>query len=89
MEKKRKVTFEQAVELGQRLGVSAVFETSALSNSQIDEVFNRSIVNCVDLYTVSGENPLVSKRTGKNGMGGRSRIFSTQTELNRKISFGK
>ena len=38
----------EAHRLAQKLNLSAVFETSAKDNSQIDDAFFRSIVNCVD-----------------------------------------
>ena len=46
LEEKRKISFEEAVRLGKKLNLAAVFETSAKNNSSIDEVFFRSIVNC-------------------------------------------
>lgn len=75
LEDKRKVPFEEAVRLGKKLNLAAVFEASAKSNSSIDDAFFRSIANCVDFYNVDGGEPLVSKG------GARSRKFSAQTEL--------
>jgi hypothetical protein len=44
------VTFEEAVKLAKKLNLAAVFETSAKENESIEDVFFRSIVNCVDYY---------------------------------------
>ena len=46
---RRRVGFEEAVQMARKLNLAAVFETSAKGNSQIDEVFFRAIVNCVDM----------------------------------------
>jgi hypothetical protein len=81
LEEKRKVTFEEAVKLAKRLNLSAVFETSAKSNNSIDDVFFRSIVNCVDFYNVGNDDPLTGKKTVSGGGGARSRKFSAQTEI--------
>ena len=47
---KRKVSFNEAVQLAKRLNLAAVYETSAKSNETIDDVFYRAIVNCVDTF---------------------------------------
>ncbi len=49
----RRVQFEEAVELAKRLGLSAVYETSAKNNQSIDDVFFRAIVNCMDFNNLS------------------------------------
>lgn len=41
--------FEEAVKLAKRLKLAAVFETSAKCNESIDDVFFRSVINCVDM----------------------------------------
>ena len=48
LEEKRKVNFDEAIRLGKKLNLSAVFEASAKSNDSIDDVFFRCIVNCAD-----------------------------------------
>ena len=48
MEDHRKVSFEEAIRLAKKLNLAAVFETSAKSNQSIDDVFYRSMINCVD-----------------------------------------
>jgi hypothetical protein len=63
------VPFSDAVKLGKKLNLAGVFESSAKSNDSIDDVFYRAIVNCVDFYTASGQEPLVVKRA-------RSRKYS-------------
>ena len=45
----RQVSFQEAVELAQELNLSAVFETSAKTNSCIDDIFFRSVLNCLQL----------------------------------------
>ena len=44
---------EEAIKLGKKLNLAAVFETSAKENNSIDDVFFRSIVNCVDFYSLN------------------------------------
>ena len=67
----RKVEFDEAVELAKKLNISAVFETSAKSNQSIDDVFFRSIVNCIDSDTRAGG---ILSPNAKNLT--RSRFFS-------------
>jgi len=71
LEEKRKVPFEEAVRLGKKLNLAAVFETSAKSNDAIDDAFYRSIVNCVDFYSVPEDVAGLSKSTTS-----RSRKYS-------------
>jgi hypothetical protein len=66
LEDKRKVGFEEAVMLGKRLNLAAVFETSAKENNSIDDAFFRSIVNCVDFYSPTGGDSLVSKGSARS-----------------------
>lgn len=74
------MSFEEAVRLGKKLNLAAVFETSAKENNSIDDSFFRSIVNCVDFY--SSNDDTLSKSSS------RSRKFSAQTVVNnRKESF--
>ena len=73
---KRKVPFEDAIKLAKKLNLAGVFEASAKSNASIDDIFFRSIANCVDFYNVDGDEPLVAKVQGP-----RSRKYSAQTEL--------
>lgn len=75
----RKVNFEEAVQLGKKLNLAAVFETSAKEDKSVDDVFYRSIVNCVDFYSNSDDSLLGAKFSGT-----RSRKFSAQTELLKK-----
>jgi hypothetical protein len=75
------VPFSDAVKLAKKLNLAAVFETSAKENNSIDDVFFRSIVNCVDFYQSSKEEPLIAKG------GPRSRKFSAYTTINRRESF--
>ena len=77
MESRRKVSFEEAVKLGKKLNLAAVMETSAKDDSWIDEVFFRSIINCVDMYS-SGEDTILGTRQSWSA---RPRKFSAQTEL--------
>lgn len=76
LEEKRKVPFEEAVRLGKKLNLAAVFETSAKSNDAIDDAFYRSIVNCVDFYSVPEDVAGLSKSTTS-----RSRKYSQQTDI--------
>jgi hypothetical protein len=46
---KRQVTFQEAVELARELKLNAVFETSAKSNENIDDMFYRQVLNCMQL----------------------------------------
>ena len=55
--------FEEAVALAKRLNLSAVFETSAKSNLSIDDVFNRSIVNCMDIFNLGGEEDTILSKS--------------------------
>ncbi|CDW85248.1 rab family gtpase [Stylonychia lemnae] len=48
-EGRRKVSTEEAIALAERLNIAAVFETSAKDNESIDDLFNRAVVNCVDI----------------------------------------
>ena len=48
---RRKVSIQEALELSKRLKISAFFETSAKDNEAIDDLFYRSVVNCVDIQT--------------------------------------
>jgi len=64
------VPFEEAIRLGKKLNLAAVFETSAKSNDSIDDAFFRSIVNCVDFYSTA-DNSLLGISTP-----GRSRKYS-------------
>jgi len=75
------VPFTDAVKLGKKLNLSAVFETSAKENDRIDDVFYRAIVNCVDFYSNTGQENLMSSG------GPRTRKFSAQTTINRRESF--
>jgi len=50
LDSKRQVPFSDAIALGKKLNLAAVFETSAKENNSIDDVFFRSIVNCIDFY---------------------------------------
>lgn len=46
------MSIDEAVRLGKKLNLAAVYETSAKDGGEIiDEVFTRAIVNCVDIYT--------------------------------------
>jgi hypothetical protein len=56
--------------LGKKLNLAAVFESSAKENDSIDDAFFRSIVNCVDFYSPSGGDSLVSR------VSARGRIYS-------------
>jgi hypothetical protein len=48
LEGKRKVSTEEAIRLGKKLNLAGVFETSAKVNNSVEDVFFRTIVNCVD-----------------------------------------
>ena len=52
--------------MAKRLGLSAVLETSAKNNEGIDDVFFRSVTNCVDmnedLNATSAEDSILSGR---------------------------
>ena len=61
LEDKRKVSYEEAVRLGKKLNLAAVMETSAKNDSWIDDVFFRSVINCVDMYK-NGEESLLGSR---------------------------
>ncbi len=50
LEGKRKVSTEEAIKLGKKLNLAGVFETSAKVNNSVEDVFFRTIVNCVDNY---------------------------------------
>ena len=76
LEDKRKVPFEEAIRLGKKLNLAAVFETSAKSNDAIDDAFFRSIVNCVDFYSVPDDVAGLSK-----SISSRSRKYSQQTDI--------
>lgn len=70
LESKRQVSFSEAVKLGQRLDLSAVFETSAKEGGDsVNEIFVRALVNIVDLHTNS-ENLLEERWQA------RSRVMS-------------
>jgi hypothetical protein len=59
------VEFDEAVSLAKKLGLAAVFETSAKKNLNIQEVFFRTLVNCIDLQIHQGndsENSCGKKR---------------------------
>ena len=74
LDDKRKVPFEEAVRLGKKLNLAAVFETSAKNNDSVDDSFFRSIVNCVDFYSTSNpdnDNSLLGKSNNS-----RSRKYS-------------
>jgi GTPase SAR1 family protein len=71
LEDKRKVPFEEAVRLGKKLNLAAVFETSAKSNDAIDDAFFRSIVNCVDFYSMPDDGTGLAKSNNS-----RSRKYS-------------
>lgn len=50
LSEKRKVSYDEAVQLGKKLNLAAVFETSAKQNNSVDDAFFRSVVNCLDMY---------------------------------------
>jgi hypothetical protein len=78
----RKVPFEEAVRLGKKLNLAAVFETSAKNNDSIDDAFFRSIVNCVDFYS-NCDQTLLGMSTPS-----RSRKYSAQIDtMSRARSF--
>ncbi len=81
LEEQRLVTIEEAVRLGKKLNLAAVYETSAKDGGEIiDEVFMRAIINCVDIY--NNEEELLEGRWQA-----RSRVMSAQNNgLNRKES---
>jgi len=54
LEGNRKVSFEEAVQLAKRLNLAAVFETSAKDGKQVDDVFFRGVVNCMDYFQSMG-----------------------------------
>jgi hypothetical protein len=64
LEEKRKVTFDEAVKLGKKLNLAAVFETSAKNNNSIDDAFYRSVVNCLDIYGATGNGNDTSFTSG-------------------------
>jgi hypothetical protein len=68
LEDKRKVPFEEAVRLGKKLNLAAVFETSAKINDSIDDAFFRSIVNCIDFYSNSNPDAADNSLLGKNSV---------------------
>ena len=72
LEDKRKVSFEEAVRLGKKLNLAAVMETSAKNDSWIDDVFFRSVINCVDMYK-NGEESLLG---GRQSWSARPRKYS-------------
>jgi Fe2+ transport system protein B len=78
----RQVTIDDAIRLGKKLNLAAVYETSAKDGGEvIDEVFMRAIINCVDIY--NNEEELLEGRWQA-----RSRVMSAQNNgLVRKESF--
>jgi hypothetical protein len=68
------VSFEEAVRLGKKLDLSAVFEASAKNNNCIDNIFYRSIVNCVDFNNAGVEQSIFV--SGRNSNRPRSRLCS-------------
>lgn len=71
LEDKRKVPLEEAVRLGKKLNLAAVFETSAKINDSVDDSFFRSIVNCVDFYSSNDDSTVLGKSSTS-----RSRKYS-------------
>ncbi len=81
LHEQRVVSSDEAVQLGKRLGLSAVFETSAKEGGdQIEEAFIRAIVNCVDIQN-NQENILEVRWQA------RSRVFSDQQSYKRQMSY--
>ena len=65
--------------LAKKLNLAALFETSAKEDKQVDDVFFRAVVNCVDFYGTNDDNLV-----GKGGP--RSRKYSTQTTRSQRDS---
>ena len=52
----RKVPLETAVRFAKKMNISAVFEVSAKSSTNVDDAFYRSLVNCVDSFDFATPN---------------------------------
>lgn len=76
LEAEREVSYEEAIDLGKRLGISAVFEASAKKNSNIEDIFFRALSNCIDYYGLQQNEKDRERENSFDGSGSRMSMGS-------------